>query len=227
MAAVEELAADSGSRHIEAVPSAANLRDIAKQNGFSASPNNIARISMPPSNTRRGHTAAWKLGADAAKVLRDQENLGDGPVVDPRLTDLLGVEKAALADNESSKLGISFALDHGNQSSRIVLRSKWLVGRRFDLARLLGDRLMATQSALYPATRAYTYRQKAQRSFAAELLSPFNAVFNMLEGDYSAENTLEVAEHFQVSELTIRTQLVNHQILDRDDLDSDVFTQAA
>ncbi len=86
---------------------------------------------------------------------------------------------------------------------------------------------MATQSTLYPATRAYTYRQKTQRSFAAELLSPFDAVFNMLKGDYSAENRLDVAEYFQVSELTIRTQLVNHQILDRDDMDSDLFTQAS
>lgn len=226
MAAVEELAADSGFRHMAAVPSAANLVSLAKQHGFSASFCDIARISVPPNNASRGHTAAWKLGADTAKALRKQENLGDGVITDERLAALFGVEIAALKHGEAADLGFSFALDHENSNS-IFLRSKWPFGRRFELARLLGDRLMATQSTLYPATRAYTYRQKSQRSFAAELLSPFQAVFHMLDGDYSAENQLDVAEYFLVSELTIRTQLVNHQILEREDLDSDLFTQAA
>jgi len=57
-----------------------------------------------------------------------------------------------------------------------------------------------------------------QRSFAAELLSPFEAVDEMLDGDYSMENQQEVAEHFQVSEMTIRTLLVNHHRLEREEL---------
>jgi Zn-dependent peptidase ImmA (M78 family) len=80
---------------------------------------------------------------------------------------------------------------------------------------------MNYEGQLFPATRAYTYRQKVQRSFAAELLSPFDSVMHMLQGDYSLESQLDVAEHFQVSELTIRTQLVNHKILDREDLEPD------
>lgn len=227
MAAVEELAADSGHSHSAAVPSAAELSSVAKQYGFSASFDDSVRSSIPQINTSRGHTAAWKLGADTAKALRQQEKLGDAPISDHSLAALLGVESAALTPGESGNLGISFALEYENRSSSIVLRSKWASGRRFDLARLLGDRLMAMQGTLYPATRAYTYRQKAQRSFAAELLSPFNAVFHMLDGDCSAEKQLDVAEYFQVSPLTIRTQLVNHQILEREDLDSDVFTLAA
>ena len=49
----------------------------------------------------------------------------------------------------------------------------------------------------------------------------------MLQGDYSQERQLDVAEHFGVSEITIRTQLVNHKILDRDDLEIDVIPGAA
>ena len=60
-----------------------------------------------------------------------------------------------------------------------------------------------------------------QRSFAAELLSPFESVDDMLSGDYSMENQQDVAEHFHVSELTIRTLLVNHRRLQREDLDED------
>lgn len=66
------------------------------------------------------------------------------------------------------------------------------------------------------------YRQKAQRSFAAELLCPFDAIMEMLRGDCSGENLSDIAERFQVSELTIRTQLVNHKILEREDIESEL-----
>ena len=56
-----------------------------------------------------------------------------------------------------------------------------------------------------------------QRAFAAELLSPFAAVEDMLGRDYSEEKQNEVAEHFAVSPMTIQTQLVNHRSIDRDD----------
>jgi hypothetical protein len=60
-----------------------------------------------------------------------------------------------------------------------------------------------------------------QRSFAAELLSLFEAVDRMLDGDYSGEAQQDAAEHFQVSELTIRTLLVNNRRLEREELDED------
>jgi hypothetical protein len=117
---------------------------------------------------------------------------------------------------------ISFALDEGVNSGRVVLRSKWVTGRRFDLARLLGDRLVPWGSGrLFPATRAHTYRQKMQRSFAAEFLSPFEAVDEFLAGDYSMENQHEAAEQFEVSELTIRTLLVNHRRIEPEELAAD------
>jgi Zn-dependent peptidase ImmA (M78 family) len=81
--------------------------------------------------------------------------------------------------------------------------------------------------ALHPATDAATYRQKAQRSFAAELLSPFSAVDDMLEGDYSEDRQDDVAEHFNVSPRTINTLLKNHGRLDRDDSEQDFDVTAA
>ena len=66
-----------------------------------------------------------------------------------------------------------------------------------------------------------------QRSFAAELLSPFEAVDEMLEDDYSVENQKDVAEHFEVSDLTICTLLVNHGRLEREDLDGEFEAAAA
>jgi Zn-dependent peptidase ImmA (M78 family) len=63
-----------------------------------------------------------------------------------------------------------------------------------------------------------------QRSFAAEFLSPFDAVDEMLSGDYSLENQQEVADHFNVSPMTIRTSLVNHKRIDREGFDFETST---
>jgi Zn-dependent peptidase ImmA (M78 family) len=105
----------------------------------------------------------------------------------------------------------------------VVLRAPCNTGRRFELARLLAEQIVVPpRGRLHAATRAYTYRQKMQRSFAAELLSPFDAVDAMLGGDYSAEAWADAAKHFQVSDLTIRTLLVNHHRLEREDLDEDL-----
>jgi hypothetical protein len=222
--AIEELAADHGQSG--QILTAEDLRAIAQSDGFDGSPRNAVQLADGAAWRSNGEIAAWRVGAGAAKALRAQQHLGLEPIADARLAEMAGVQVDAL---ESRKPGpnISFALDESFDRSKVVLRSKWKTGRRFELARLLGDRLTSKTGRLFPATRAYTYRQKMQRSFAAEFLSPFDAVDNMLAGDYSTENQQVVAEHFDVSELTIRTLLVNHGRLEREDLDEAVEAAAA
>jgi hypothetical protein len=169
------------------------------------------------------------MGAEAARALRNQEHLGLQPIGDAALAGLAGVSEAALRPQVPDTHGrsFSFALDWTRIKSSVVLRSRWETGRRFELARLLADRLvLPPPGRLHAATRAYTYRQKMQRSFAAELLSPFEAVDDMLRGDYSAEAQQDVAEYFHVSERTILTLLVNHRRLEREELEAE-FEPAA
>ena len=144
-----------------------------------------------------------------------------GPVDDAKLLQLMGMKSGAL-DDDATDSRIAFLLDQDGNRRRIVFRSKWRTGRRFELARLLGDLLLTDENdRLYPATRARTYRQKMQRSFAAELLSPFNEIEHELGGDLSDEAQQEIAEHFDVSPLVVRTLLVNHGRLDRAELEED------
>ena len=65
-----------------------------------------------------------------------------------------------------------------------------------------------------------------QRAFAAEFLSPFQAVEEFLAGDYSTETQDDAARHFNVSERTIRTLLVNHGRIERDELDGETASAA-
>ena len=101
--------------------------------------------------------------------------------------------------------------------SQMALRSKWVTGRRFDLARLLAERLLGPGETdpMRAVTKSYTYRQKAQRAFAAEFLAPIDAVDAFLAEDYSEDGQNEAAEHFQVSPYTIRSLLVNNHRVGR------------
>lgn len=167
--------------------------------------------------------AAWKVGAHAAQQLRTQENFSpDTPIANSQLAQMYGATCGVLTTPSPlpPKLDLSIALSATRQDSRVLLRSQWESGRRFELARLLGDSLLnCTNEPVQPATRSDTYRQKLQRAFAAELLSPFEAVEDLLNGDYSMESQQDVAQFFQVSELTIRTLLVNHGRVDRSELE--------
>lgn len=216
---IEELAADYAHLSGHHLPSATELADIANKVGFCTHPKDRVNLAR---NAEQQHSQipAWSIGADTARALREQEKLGAEHISDKLLAQMLAVDQNSLHQHaEPPPSDVSFLLEHPGDESRIVLRQKWQTGRRFELARLLGEHLMSTGKGFLPATRAYTYRQKAQRSFAAELLSPFGAIMEMLQGDYANENLGDVAERFQVSELTIRTQLVNHGILEREDLE--------
>jgi Zn-dependent peptidase ImmA (M78 family) len=152
--------------------------------------------------------------------------LGVEPLSNGRLEGLIGVAGSA-AGSQRQGGSLSFLLGE-QKTSYIVLASNFETGRRFQLARLLGDRLTAPgDSHLRLATHAATYRQKMQRSFAAELLCPFDALTDKVGNDFSAESLEDAAHHFNVSERTVRTLLVNHGCLDREDLDWDFERMSA
>nr|HAQ92925.1 hypothetical protein [Afipia sp.] len=224
--AVEELAAEHGQSG--KILTGNHLRDVATSYGFDAAPKDVARLPAEIGLRIGGQIPAYRVGASAARALREQERFGEKPISSRKLAEIAGVDQAVIDDRRGSP-DISFALDEVHKNaSRVVLRSKWRSGRRFELARLLGDRLARPPiGRLLPATKAYTYRQKMQRSFAAEFLSPFSAVDEMLAGDYSMESQQDVAEHFDVSPLTIQTLLMNHGRVERDAFDTELESAAA
>lgn len=218
VSALVEIAADASQRGRDGVPlSAEAFNSMAEMQGFAGSPHDRIRLDAEHAVARSADIPAWRFGALAAQALRAQLKIGAAPISNARLAEMAGASERTLTDIGAGGAELSFALDRKPTDTRFVLRSKWEAGRRFDLARLLGDRLIETGEMLHPATRASTYRQKAQRSFAAELLSPFEVADEMMHGDYSAEMQQEVAEYFNVSERTIDTLLKNHRRIPRDD----------
>ena len=130
---------------------------------------------------------------------------------------MVGVQTEALEDAPGREVPLSFEWQESAQA-RIALRSKWETGRRFDLARILADRVLSGghHERLRAVTRSYTYRQKAQRAFAAEFLAPIDAVDDYIAGDYAEDKQDEAASYFRVSPCTVRSLLVNNHRIGRD-----------
>lgn len=210
--ALEEVAADTEPRAQGPIDmlSTERIEEIAERQGFDAKPADAVRLDSGAGLPEWGEVEAWRVGVAAAGVIRHQEKLGTGPIANARLAELAGTTTCAISEHTKRSDELAFALDRNGEGTRIALRSKWETGRRFELARLIGDRLFGGSRRLFPATQAYSYRQKAQRAFAAELLSPFEEVDDMLGGDTSDERQEGIARHYQVSPMTIRTLLVNN-----------------
>jgi len=201
---------------------ASEISDIALRSGFDGNMNDTVRLADETILPQPGAVRAWRVGESAALSLRDQLDLNGEQVSDRKLSELAGTTTDVISDTHRRSDAMSFLFDRQGDSARVVLRSKWETGRRFELARLLGDRVVGSKMSyagecLLPATRTYSYRQKVQRAFAAEFLGPFAEVDEMLNGDYSEEAQNDVAEYFRVSPMTIRTQLVNRGGIELED----------
>lgn len=181
-------------------------------------------LQLLPQVRREKGEPAWELGKRAAHLARAAMGVREGKVTGPRLSEFSGTRRLPLVDKVRSR-NLPFSVVHGG---RVLLRASNPTSQRFAFARLLGDMLMfpnfvadpghQEQVAEAAATDVYTYRQKAQRSFAAELLCPIAELLDRVEDDMNDENLQAVAEDFGVSELTVRTLLVNHGHLSRQDL---------
>ncbi len=215
---ITELAAHTGQRKDRPVR-ASELEVSARRAGFDMRVRDAVRLGPAESIPEWGTDKAWRIGVAMARAVRQAGGLNGQPIKNTKLTDLAGTSRKVVENINRTTGNISFVLDGENGCSRIALRSKWETGRRFDLARLLADKLCFNHinEPLHPVTRSYTYRQKLQRAFAAELLAPIEAVDDFLDGDTSEEKQNDAGRHFNVSPLTIQSLLVNNGLINREE----------
>jgi hypothetical protein len=213
---VQELAAAYSGNDIV---TSSEIESVASSSGFSCNTRDAVKLRSGIASQLPVGVAAWKRGVAAAQALREQEGLGLEPLSNNRLCQMLGVASAAI-DQRQKRGALTFEYDKDRTEGSIVLKSGYETGRRFNLARLLGDKVAGSVSGpLKVAQRTFTYRQKLQRAFAGEFLCPFEALEKTLDGDTSDDAIHEAAQHFNVADITVRTLLVNHRVIDRDSLD--------
>lgn len=194
--------------------------------GLDFNPKDFIRIENTQAQASMGTSVAWKAGVNAAHIARRAADLGDGPVDNQKLAQLAGV-RAQFVEETATAIPIAVMLDTNQNQGKISLKSKYPTGRRFELARLIGDRTFwPNRERLVVATDTQMYRQKFQRAFAGELLCPLESLKETLQGDFSSSAIENAAYEFDVSPLLIRTHLVNKGLIPREDLDNDLDTAA-
>ena len=164
----------------------------------------------------------WKKGINTARSLRKTLDLGEGAVKDNKICEILGITKnefRKLSSNASLPISIGVNLSE-NKWSILPRYKKIKTSQRFELSRLLGDAIMYPYSnrEWMVASDYNSYRQKAQKAFAAEFLCPINSLCDFLKEDYSEEKQEEASLYFGVSLQTVNSSLVNHHVIGRDRL---------
>lgn len=192
-----------------ASPDLALIGQLASAGGIVGTP----EIS-PDSIVHLEHGAPWERAIHDARMLRHQLGNVSGPVCNSSLHDLLGMSSEAAA-NWSVPVGrspVAVAIPVNDRQLQFVPRKRSPAGRRFELARFLGEYLSpSTQKAHWLAsTDLSTFRQKYQRAFAAEFLCPIDSLTSFLGGDFSSYAIEEAAAEFDVSEKTIESLLLNN-----------------
>jgi hypothetical protein len=161
----------------------------------------------------------WERGEAAAQAVRAVLEKPRGPLSDEILRNWLGAAPAAAG----SQVPVAAFAERDRPDVpdlKLCYRSTHPTGRRFELARLLGDHFVSSSAEdhLLPATPARTARQSVQRAFAAELLLPWEDLKERISGP-DEEAMDDLAQEFAVSPLHVRTRLVNKGALSSDALD--------
>ena len=159
----------------------------------------------------------WERGVALANSVRQHLGLSpEEPVISNRLADLVGRD-VTTGDNTSGNLAAGFRATDRPHFLRFRGIRRHPNSRRFEAARLIADFIEGPETDnLLPITGASTARQKVQRSFAQEFLSPIDGLAALVPLPYPNDSDIEAAaEHFEVSEYTVRSALVNRRLVDR------------
>ena len=172
--------------------------------------------------TNRNNAPPWQQAQEAAAAVRGAWGLSaTSPISNEALADLLSIRPESIESGEALKLpGLGVTSGSEKNTFALLLSKRLNTGRRFELARLVGDSLNADPAdRLLPATQLKTARQKFQRAFAQEMLCPYNALLAFLGGGAIDDEAIEEAAiTYHVSPLLVKTTLVNHGLLQREEL---------
>lgn len=159
-----------------------------------------------------GEKRPYEIGYRKAMELRSRLKLGNGPLNQDVLGSIFGLSTGLLAaDLAPSPVGVS---ERAEGLNHLLLRSRAVVHRRFEFARLAGDRLYVDNDDHWSlATRGHTARQQFQRAFAAEFLCPISGIKARTSPNSSGEEVEDIAEEFDVSTYVVQRQMVNDGML--------------
>ena len=159
--------------------------------------------------------APWQAAEDAATQLRTVLNLG-ATVSWQDLGDMLRTQWTALKTATATARGLPYAaMAEEDALGRLAVAMGPPVHRRFELARMIGDRIWTgEQNSFGVVSRARTDRQKFQRAFAQALLCPLEALREVVDVNQpTIEDIDRAARRFLIDRSAVIAVLRNHGYL--------------
>ena len=175
----------------------------------------VPQTSVPDTSETQG--MPWQRAVAVAGALRQTLDNTNGVIDNRDLCDLLGLKISDVEKwSPNARNEVAIAVPESENQFKFIPRKKHPTAKRFELARFIGDYILTTGSATgewLTSTDLSTSRQKYQRAFAAEFLCPIAALQEYLEDDFSESAIEDATEHFQVSETTVKSLLVNNHLI--------------
>ncbi len=157
----------------------------------------------------------WRRGFAAAAIARQCWSLKANPLSSHEFAERLGTRDDFLSRAPTVPTrNVALAIRSRNDGLRVAFRSEVTRGRRFELARLIGDHVFfPTEDLWRTVTAMKTARQQFQRAFAAEFLCPSAALTERFgpRGPEDQSEIEDVAEQFEVDTAVVLRQLENRR----------------
>ena len=211
---VEELAASSKSRALE------DFDILWRETRRKSCP---MRLDLGPAlkagaaRLQNRGSRPWEQGEVLAALARREWSINGDAIDNRELSKVCGVAEDWIRRGLDGDIPIPVGFRDPQEGGSLVasLKKRHPAGRRFALARIVGDHLLAgADDRLLPVTDAPTDRQKFQRAFAQAFLCPFEALRSHLGSKVPDDDLVEdAAQHFQVSPWLVRSTLINHGLL--------------
>jgi len=161
----------------------------------------------------------WQLAEDAATQVRSAINMREGPILNTALGDAVRTRWQDIHNAPQCDLKYAARLEAQNGRDALAVQSRADVDRRFELARMLGDRVWSRADLFGVVSSARGDRQRFQRAFAQSLLSPFHQVCRHIDLERPTdEQIIRAARLYHVRPKVIKTLLVNKGVLPEESL---------
>ncbi|WP_315764624.1 MULTISPECIES: hypothetical protein [unclassified Bradyrhizobium] len=185
-----------------------------------------ARSVADPKNDRDSTKPIWQVAENAAVRLRlASTGRLDGPFLNPDLSDVIHQKWSKIKNALATARHLPYAtrMNDGAGAEKLAMQAISPEGRRFEIARIIGDAVWTNDDRFGVVSRAKTDRQKFQRAFAQSLLCPFEDLVQHIDLTNPTKDQIDAAaRRYQVHPEVVRTVLVNKRLLPRETLDQEL-----
>ena len=176
-------------------------------------------LSVVVADSKRTQAQPWKQGIEVARAARREWLAGDDGLDDRRLAEICGVRKNWIRERADVTGPMPAGIRDPTRSNdlKALLNKRHPNARRFALARIIADHIMAGRSErLLPITGSQTPRQQFQRAFATEFLCPIESLKEFIGNRVPDDDLLDDASlKYQVSPVLIERTLSDNGLLPR------------